>query len=697
MYAWRGCKRHALVGVAGGVVMESAYTWLGPNGKFQSTWARYQPRSVQLEMAQAVERALENEQVLFCEAGTGTGKTLAYLIPALLSGRRVVISTATRALQDQIWNTDLPLLERVLGKRIRAALMKGLTNYLCLRRAQLAHQQHDLTHHSALRIIEQWQETTNTGDFAELSELHERDPVLALVQASSETRIGAPCPFFDRCFVTNMRREAEGAQLLIVNHHLFFADLALRGAHPGRVLPDYDAVVLDEAHQVEDTAALFFGTRLSERRVRTLLKDASALLEMVDAPTNLISQVERGSKRLFESVANEHPGEQRVMLRPDVWGGGAYQSYLDLDSVLEALAAATVSARQQGVEERDAREGLDALIRRTQDVRNALAFIVEGDRRHVTWLDRSEGGRALSATPVDVGPILRERLFHGGKAVILTSATLATPEAPLRALGSDDNAPPDHDSPRSRFSFARTRLGAISLSQPVEELVLDSPFDFKKNALLYIAKDLPEPQEHEFAEQALPQIVALVTAAQGSCFLLTTSFRVLQQLHGRLKLGWSEMAWEGGTPRLLVQGEAPKTQLLDTFRLERNAVLIATMGFWEGVDVPGDALRLVIIDKIPFSVPTDPLVRARVHHLEEQHRNAFSELFIPSAQMALKQGFGRLIRSEADRGVVAVLDSRLHRKGYGQRILSALPPARRTTRLVDAVAFLKQGAPANGN
>lgn len=674
--------------------MESAYTWLGPNGKFRASWPRYQPREVQLRMAEAVERAFEYEQVLFCEAGTGTGKTLAYLIPALLSGRRVVISTATRALQDQIWNTDLPLLERVLGKPIPAALMKGLTNYLCLRRAQLAYNQHDLGHHLTLRRIEQWQELTETGDFAELPDVNERDPVLPLVQASSETRIGTPCPFYERCFVTNMRRRAEQAQLLIVNHHLFFADLALRGAHPGRVLPDYDAVVLDEAHQVEDTAALFFGTRLSERRVRTLLKDASTLLESVDAPTNLVARVEKSSKQLFATVAQEHPAEQRSLLAADVWGGATYQAYLELDSVLEGLTSATLSARQRGVEERELREGLDSVIRRTQDARNALAFIVEGDRRHVTWLERTDGGHALSATPVDVGPILRERLFHGGKAVVLTSATLATPEGPLPSIDVEEL---QEERPAavstSRFGYARTRLGAIGLQQPVEELVLESPFDFRRNALLYIAKDLPEPREHEFTDQALPQIFELLTASQGSCFLLTTSLRALQQLHSRLKSRWAEIEWQKVPPKLLVQGEAPKTQLLDTFRLERNAVLIATMGFWEGVDVPGEALRLVIIDKIPFSVPTDPLVQARVQHLEEQHRNPFAELFIPSAQMALKQGFGRLIRSETDRGVVAVLDSRLHRKGYGQRILSALPPARRSTRLSDALTFLKQTLP----
>jgi ATP-dependent DNA helicase DinG len=681
--------------------MESAYTWLGPNGKFRALWERYQPRDVQLQMAQAVERAFEYEQVLFCEAGTGTGKTLAYLIPALLSGRRVVISTATRALQDQIWNTDLPLLERVLGRKIEAALMKGLTNYLCMRRAQLAYAQHDLTHHAALRVIEQWQHTTSSGDLAELVDVHERDPVLSLVQSSSETRIGGACPYFDRCFVTNMRREAEQAQLLIVNHHLFFADLALRGAHPGRVLPDYDAVVLDEAHQVEDTAALFFGTRLSERRVRTLLKDAAAVLESVAAPSKLVTSVEAHSKRLFEAVAKEHPAEQRAMLRAEVWAGAAYRNYLDLDGELEGLVAATLAARQQAPEEREAREGLDSVIRRTQDVRNALAFIVDGDRKHVTWLERGDGGQALSATPVDVGPILRERLFHGGKAVILTSATLATPEAPLLPLEQSSiehdtmSAPYDavlSKAVTSRFGYARARLGATSLQQPVEELVLDSPFDFKRNALLYIAKELPEPNEREFAAQALTEIQELIVAAGGSCFLLTTSFRVLELLSERLKGSWPQLPFTGVRPRLLVQGEAPKSQLLDTFRLERNAVLVATMGFWEGVDVPGDALRLVIIDKIPFSVPTDPLVQARVQHLEEQHRNAFNELFIPTAQMALKQGFGRLIRSETDRGVVAVLDSRLHRKGYGQRILSALPNARRTTRLSDAVAFLKQRA-----
>lgn len=671
---------------------ETAYSWLGPAGRFAKIWERYEARPGQLEMATAVERALDSERVLFCEAGTGTGKTLAYLVPALLTGRRVVISTATRALQDQIWNSDLPLLERALGKPISATLMKGLSNYLCLRRAELAYSEATLSTRSALRAIEEWQHSTETGDFAELTGVSERDPSIALVQSSSDTRLGARCPYFDRCFVTRMRRQAEASQLLIVNHHLFFADLALKGPHPGLVIPDYDAVILDEAHQVEDTAALFFGTRVSQRQLTTLVKDATLLLQQAQAKSNLPAQVEQAALGLFAKLSEGTAAEARTRLDEDVWYGATHRSYLDLDEMLEGLSHATSSAKHQLEDQRETWEGLDALARRSQDLRDALAFVVDGDSKHVTWLDRSGAGTAISATPVDVAPILQRRLFESGKCIVFTSATLATPEAPLPSLTNslDEYVEQAPRGSLSRFGYARRRLGAIDIIQPVDELVVESPFDFKNHALLFVAKDLPEPRDEGFSEQALPMIRELLLASGGGAFVLTTSFRVLKTLHERLRADWHNLPWPDAQPPLLVQGAGPKTQLLQAFKQAGNAVLVATMSFWEGVDVPGDALRLVIIDKIPFSVPTDPLVAARVQHLEQLNQNPFNELHIPSAQMALKQGFGRLIRTATDRGVVALLDSRVHRKGYGQRVLSALPPARRSTRLSDAVAFLHE-------
>lgn len=670
---------------------ETAYSWLGPGGRFAQTWERYEPRAGQLEMARAVERALDAEHVLFCEAGTGTGKTFAYLVPALLTGRRVVISTATRALQDQIWNSDLPLLEKALGRPISATLMKGLTNYLCLRRAELAYGEANLSTRSTLRALETWQHETETGDFAELVDVSERDPALALVQSSSDTRLGSRCPYFDRCFVTRMRRLAEASQLLIVNHHLFFADLALKGAHPGLVIPDYDAVILDEAHQVEDTAALFFGTRVSQRQLTNLVKDATQLLHRAHANSNLPTQVEKSALALFAKVSEGASNEGRTRLSEDTWHGQTHRAYLELDEMLDGLTHVANAARTDQEDHRETWEGLDALARRSRDLRNALAFVVDGDSKHVTWLDRGSGGTALSATPVDVAPILQRRLFESGKCVVFTSATLSTPEGPLPTLGPPDDyhaEPPP--SQRSRFGYARRRLGAIGITQPVDELVVESPFDFRNHSLLFVAKDLPEPRDEGFPEHALPVVRDLLLAANGGAFVLTTSFRVLKTLHQRLLAAWDTMPWLGEPPPLLVQGGAPKTQLLHTFKQAGNAVLVATMSFWEGVDVPGDALRLVIIDKIPFSVPTDPLVAARAAHLEESNLNPFNELYIPSAQMALKQGFGRLIRTATDRGVVALLDSRLHRRGYGQRVLGALPPAKRTTRLTDAVAFLRE-------
>ncbi len=672
---------------------DSASSWLTPGGAFGRNWASFEVREGQVQMAEAVERALANESILFCEAGTGTGKTLAYLLPALQSGRRVVISTATRALQDQIWNQDLPLIEQILGRSVSAMVMKGLSNYLCRRRTQTALLGESLMQRRSLNLIEAWSHESSTGELSELELLREGDPVLGLVQSSSETRIGARCPYHESCFVTRMKRNAEAAQLLIVNHHLFFADLALRGPHPGRVIPDYDAVILDEAHQVEDIAGLFFGVRVSQRRLRSLTRDAASLFSACGSPTNLTSQVEQAEAALFDALKGSASG-QRARLDRESWTGPAHRAYLTLDSSLEGLSHAANSAMQSAPSNDDlaTREGLESVAKRARELRDALSFVVDDPRKHVTWLDISEQGHALSASPVDLAPILSERLFRSVPSVILTSATLATPPAVLRTEGEvAAEWESDEPGPESRFSYYRTRLGATDSDFEVQELVIDSPFDFKRNALLYLAKDLPEPREEGFEAAALDTVMSLLLAADGGAFVLTTSVRAMREWHTQLKRVWNERAWPTAAPPLLLQGSAPKAALLSDFRASGRAVLVATTSFWEGVDVPGSALRLVIIDKIPFAVPTDPLIQARVHHLEEAGLNPFTDLFIPSAQVALKQGFGRLIRCHSDRGVVALLDSRICRKGYGQRILSALPAARRTTRLQDALAFFSRG------
>ena len=464
---------------------ETAGSWLKPGGKFDQSWDRFEARAGQVEMAAAVEQALASESVLFCEAGTGTGKTLAYLLAAIQSGRRVVVSTATRALQDQIWSHDIPLVERILARPVSAMVMKGLSNYVCLRRAHAALVNPSLPNRNSLEVIDAWRHETSVGELSELSALAESDPALGLVHSSSDTRVGARCAFHDRCFVTQMKRRAEAAQLIIVNHHLFFADLALRGPHPGRVIPDYDAVILDEAHQVEDIAGLFFGVRVSQQRLRMLSKDAATLFSNANAKSNLTGQLERAEQALFERLAEAAANGNRTRLHRESWSGATYQAYLDVDGVLEGLAqAAEVARRSASLDDEPATsDGLESVARRAQDLRDSLAAIVEDDHRQVTWLDISSHGHALSSSPVDLAPVLNERLFRRVPSVVLTSATLATPPVGPRVHVGDAFTQLDNERPAlasSRFGYYRTRLGATDTDLDVREVIVAASADARQ-------------------------------------------------------------------------------------------------------------------------------------------------------------------------------------------------------------------------
>jgi ATP-dependent DNA helicase DinG len=679
---------------------------LGPNGAFAASLPGYEVREGQLAMADAVERALREDRVLFCEAGTGTGKTLAYLVPALLSGKKVIVSTATRALEEQIMHKDVPLIERALGRRVSVALMKGLSNYLCLRRFNEARDQPESNAHKnplRLKLLEQWYLESDSGDFAELAGIPEGDPLLGWVNSSSDTRVGPRCTYFDACYVTRMKRAAESAQLVVVNHHLFFADLALRGAHPGRVIPNYDAVIFDEAHQLEDVATLFFGVRVSERRISGLCNDAKRALLHAD-PTartsvNLVSHVEAQRAKLFQSLRGLGLGnESRVRLERDAWSGQLYRDYLALDAALETLESGVTSVRLalNPADDEAIFEGLEGVARRARATRDSLAIVVDGARGRVAWLEPDARASAVSSSPVVVADLLRERIFERIPSVILTSATLTTPPAVVfPKLPSNDRDPTDEEYPSpdadevapspiaSPFEFERVRLGANNCDREIDELIVPSPFNFEANALLYLPRDLPDPKDPEFTARASERIAELVEASDGGAFVLTTSLRTLKLLQVALKPRLGDRS-------LLVQGQSPKQALLAAFRGSGRAVLLATMGFWEGVDVPGRALRLVILEKIPFAAPNDPLVAARAQLLEAAGANPFNDLFVPLAQMSLKQGFGRLIRTQSDRGVVALFDARVHRRGYGQRIVSALPPARRTADLEAACRFLRE-------
>jgi ATP-dependent DNA helicase DinG len=713
---------------------------LGPTGPFAAAMPGYQPRPGQMAMARVVERCLSSEGIALIEAGTGTGKTLAYLVPALLEAHRkkVVISTATRALQDQIFNKDLPLLERVLGTSLPVALMKGLPNYVCQRRYHEfidGIDSFDPRFSKALPLVHDWLGSSTNGAIEELDTLAEDDPIWPRIAASSERRVGPACQYFESCFITRMKREAAAARIVVVNHHLFFADLALRGAHPASVLPDYDAVIFDEAHQLEDVATEHFGVSVSSARVARLCSDARPLLEreLGAAAADHTLRIQAACDDFYDVIARvARPGEGRAALPAEAWAGAIESHWFALDTALEGLGArlhAVEMAREmeeagafhaaggraplRSVAASTPGEALAALARRTLGVRDDLASIARGAPGSVTWFESSGRARKLSASPVDVAELFRTRLFDVVPSVVLTSATLSTPESKkvdksgarsskrARASGTarrdgagrgeeggamdepgamDEAGDPGesgevpHPTTTGPFRFHRQRLGLYDGLYAVDELQVPSPFRFEERALLYLPKDLPLPDDPAFGAAAAERCAELIAGCDGGAFVLTTSLR---SMHGLFQ----SLAERVTGRAVLQQGQAPKAALIERFRLEGNAVLVATLSFWQGVDVPGSALRLVVLEKAPFPVPNDPIVAARSHALEQAGESPFARLFLPLAQLTLKQGFGRLIRSESDYGVVALLDGRVHARGYGRRLLEGLPPAPRVTEI----------------
>jgi ATP-dependent DNA helicase DinG len=637
---------------------------LGPGGLLARAMSGYEHRAVQLQMARAVERTLAREELLLCEAGTGTGKTLAYLVPALLSGQKVVVSTGTKTLQDQIVLHDVPLLERCLGRTLDVAVMKGLNNYLCRRRyreyaASAAAVLPGTS--SKLPLLEDWLARTETGDRSEL-ELGDDAAIWSEVQSATDTRIGARCVHHDECFVTRMRARAEDAQLVIVNHHLFFADLALRGSHSGGAIPDYEAVIFDEAHLLEDVATEFFGVSVSTTRLSVLLRDAGRALAaagLAARADRLIAQAQQSGAAFFAALPRAAgEGVARVPLTPETFADRLQAPMFALDNALDGLSA---FCKRNA----DAGEPVAQIARRSDQIRDDVARIADGGGGGHVCSAQSRGRSAsVSASPIEVGAILRDRLFYRGLGLVLTSATLS-------AEGS--------------FAFLRSRLG---IDFEPSELLLASPFDYPAQAALYLPEQLPDPREPTYLDAAQREIAELIALTDGGAFVLCTSNRVMRALGARLSEELGRL--------VLVQGEAPNAALLERFRSDGRAVLVATAGFWHGVDVPGDALRLVIIDKLPFDVPTDPLVAARCDRLKQQGEQPFMKYLVPSAALALKQGFGRLIRSRRDRGVVAILDSRVVRKGYGRALLRSLPPATRCRTLQDAARFWR-GVPEDGS
>jgi ATP-dependent DNA helicase DinG len=629
---------------------------LGPSGRLARGMARYEHRPAQLDFARAVQASLLRDELLIAEAGTGTGKTIAYLVPALLSGKKVVVSTGTRTLQDQILAHDLPLLTAAMSEPPAVASMKGLHNYLCLRRyREFRSSAAAVASPSAaqLPMLQDWLERTDEGDRAELG-LPDDAPIWAEVQSGPDSRIGPRCRDFDACYVTRMRARAQAAQVVVVNHHLFFADLLLRsGKHGSSVIPDYDAVIFDEAHLIEDIATQFFGVSVSNTRLSVLLRDAARTLDfagLAQESQRLIAQAGEVGAAFFTALPRAFgPDNARIPLSIEHVDQRLRQPLFALDNALDGLSA--LCKRHA-----DISAAVVQIARRTDQLRDDVVLIADGGGRGRVCFTESRGRSvSLGASPVDVAAILREQLFYRGLSVVLTSATLS-------ANGS--------------FEFLRSRLG---IDDDARQLSFASPFDYPSQAALYLPAHLPDPREPSYPAEVEREIAELIALTDGGAFVLCTSLRMMRSLCASLRRSTQRNVW--------MQGEMPSATLLERFRADGRGVLIASTSFWQGVDVPGPALRLVIIDKLPFDVPTDPLVAARCDRLKQQGQQPFMKYLVPAAALALKQAFGRLIRSRRDHGIVAILDSRMTRKGYGRVLERSLPDATRCQTFAQVSAF----------
>lgn len=635
----------------------SVDTLLGPGGALQSALEAYEYRPEQLQMARSVEKAFNERGYLLAEAGTGTGKTLAYLVPALLSGRRVVVSTATKTLQEQIFFKDLPLLRERMGLSFEAVYLKGRSNYLCLHRYDAFQKDPQFATREEGRYwkhLQTWASRTETGDRSEL-ELPESFSAWGRLSTTSDTCLGSKCPVYENCFVTRVRRAAESADLLVVNHHLFFADLALRGrGQRGEgVLPQYEAVIFDEAHALEDAAGSHFGHAVSSFRLEDLVRDALGTLPTTDSRfgmlSSLVVRLRTHSEALFSQaprVLGLHENEGAVALKPEklaLLSGSIEQ----VKESLSALSAFTTTEREPE---------LTLLTRRCAELVADLSFLEKVESNdHVYWAEARGRGVFLRASPIEISKELQERLYGGVDTVVFTSATLAA---------------------EGRFDFFARRMGLYDEEgvpvASVRTVSVPSPFDFEQQSALYLPTHLPDPAAPGFIEAAAEEIIRLCEVTGGRAFVLFTSLRNMERAHA---LARNRLPYQ-----VLLQGERPKQQLLEAFR-EHPSVLFAAHSFWEGVDVPGDALSLVIIDRLPFASPGDPVVAARIRQLEARGEEAFGGYQLPQAALALRQGFGRLIRTRADRGIVAMLDRRIVTKNYGRAFLTSLPPARRIDRL----------------
>jgi len=636
-----------------------------PGGLLSRADDHFQPREAQTRMATAIAQALQARSVLAVEAGTGVGKTYAYLAPLLLSGQRCLISTATKSLQDQLFARDLPRVAKALGLPVRTALLKGRGSYLCPHRLEQARQDGQLPDRWAVRAlarVETWSHTTTTGDMAEVEGLDERSPVIPLVTSTRENCLGSECPKFRGCYVMQARREAMQADVVVVNHHLFFADLSLRDTGVAELLPSVDAVVFDEAHQLGEAGVQFLGSSLGTAQLMDLARDLLAVglsqARGLKPWQQLAADIEQGARELRLVVAGKLRGA--VRLRWD-----ERSELPEFQAAMLAAGEACEAAAQALQDLSDVGPDVDKLHERAAELAERIDnFSHPEPAGQVRWIDLSTHQARLSESPLDIRDTMREQVEGASRAWIFTSAT----------LGDDDD-----------LSWFTQQAGL----DDAHTLRVGSPFNYPEHARVYVPQGFPRPSDPAHGAAVARLAARCAHALGGRCFVLTTTLRALHTIKEALAPLLDEVdAFSEAPIELLVQGQAPKRALLASFLAQPRSVLVGSASFWEGIDVPGDALQCVIIDKLPFPPPNDPLVEARGKALQAMGLDPFKDYFIPEAAVALKQGAGRLIRSETDRGLLVVCDPRLRSMNYGKRLLAALPPMAQLDTEAEAMAWL---------
>ncbi|PCI22237.1 MAG: helicase [Piscirickettsiaceae bacterium] len=637
--------------------MHELDTIFGSTGSLVEHINGFQPRNGQLSMAQAVEKAIVQRSHLLAEAGTGTGKTFAYLVPAILSGKKIIISTGTRNLQDQIFEKDFPLIRDALKVPVQAAVLKGRSNYLCLYRMEQALDQQvgfDRQLESELTSIKRWSKRTHIGDIVEVTSVAEDSQVWGYVTSTADNCLGQDCPLAAECYPLKARRDAQEVDVLIVNHHLLCADWSLKDDGFGQLLPEAEVVIVDEAHQLIDTASQFLGVSFSARQILSLLGDISAeqLKIASDTPalidlTQVISEDLKEMRKLMPEQSLKGSWDELTAARDFEHALGCLLERIEqLFSMLKDVAIRS--------------KGLESCWKRCEDLLLRIKLFTKQDHGEwIQWFETFRQTFVFYRTPLDISKAFASFAFASEATWVFTSATLSV---------------------NGNFDFFSKRLGL----DDADMTILESPFDYVHQSLMYVPKGLPEPRDYDYTKVMINKVLPVLNASKGRAFILFTSHRALREA--------AELLQELTDFNLLIQGDLPKQQMLELFRQSDNTVLLGTASFWEGVDVRGDALSCVIIDKLPFASPADPIIKARIDHMSSTGKSAFSEFQLPYAALTLKQGAGRLIRDVKDKGVLVLCDPRLSSKGYGKVFIQSLPAMPITQELKDVEHFYKRMA-----